>query len=241
MMKVPPEIVFRGVESTQAIDDLITKEIAKLEQVCNYITSIRIAVERTQARHKTGNSYRLRIFVRIPDRREVKVERSSTAPRLPNARLVQQETQVEMEKEEDLKDVKLPKRSLGPRSGLRQPELPELIRGTFESARREIQSVMQKQAGDAKIPAQERSLAIVEKLFPDEGYGFLRTTEGEQLYFHKNSVLHNHWEHLAPGVAARYTAEMGKKGLQASTVELVNKPGAREMHGELHDLPRVAA
>jgi len=237
-MKIPPEIVFRGVDATPAIDDLITREISKLEQVCSYITSARIAVERTQGRHKTGNSYRLRIYIRIPDRREIKVERSSKAPRITTARIARMESQTELQEEPEI-NGKLPKRSLGPRSGLRQPELPELIRRTFETARREVQRVIQKQAGDVKIPAQEKSVAMVEKLFEEEDYGFLRTTEGEQLYFHRNSVLHNHWDHLNPGVAVRYSAEMGKKGLQATTVELVEKPGKREMHSELHDLPKV--
>jgi cold shock CspA family protein len=240
-MNVPPEIVFRGVDITPDLNDLITKEIARLEQVCDYISSARIAVERTQGRHKTGNSYRLRVDVRIPNHREIKVERSSTAPKITTARLAQMETQVDMQEAEEINGYKPPKLGPGRRSGLRQPELPELIRKTFDTARREVQRVIQKQAGDVKIPAQEKSLAIVEKLFPDENYGFMRTAGGEQIYFHRNSVLHNHWEHFAPGVAVRYTAEMGKKGLQASTVEMVNKPGAREMHNELHDLPRVVA
>jgi hypothetical protein len=33
--------------------------------------------------------------------------------------------------------------------------------------------------------------------------------------------------------------ELGEKGLQASTVEMVNKPGVAEMHNELHDLPTI--
>ena len=34
--------------------------------------------------------------------------------------------------------------------------------------------------------------------------------------------------------------KIGEKGLQASTVEVIQKPGRAEGHDELHDLPSVA-
>ena len=57
------------------------------------------------------------------------------------------------------------------------------------------------------------------------------------MYFHRNSVLHNHWERLSVGTGVRYEPQLGEKGMQASTVELVDKHGAAEAHGRLHDLP----
>jgi hypothetical protein len=43
-----PEIMFKGVNRTIYIDKLITRRIAKLEQVCNYIVSTRVTVEQIQ-------------------------------------------------------------------------------------------------------------------------------------------------------------------------------------------------
>lgn len=75
------------------------------------------------------------------------------------------------------------------------------------------------------------TLAIVARLFPDEGYGFLETQDGQEVYFHRNSVLHDDWEALTEGTTVRYAWEMGEKGPQASTLQIVDKPdGATTAH-----------
>ena len=79
--------------------------------------------------------------------------------------------------------------------------------------------------------------AVEEAIYPEQDYGFLRTVDGEQVYFHRNSVLHNHWERLSVGTSVRYEPQLGEKGMQASTVELVDKRGAAKTHGQLRDLP----
>jgi cold shock CspA family protein len=240
-MKIAPEIVFRGVTRDPFIDDIINKEIAKLEKVNDFIVSTRIAVEATQKSHRTGNAYRVRIDVRIPDHREIKVERSSGALKRTSERLAQMETTLALEERPESENTKNLVRNQGRKGGLKEMALPELIRKTFDSARREVKKIADKQAGQVKLPAQQQKLAMVEKIIPGEDYGFLRTLDGRQLYFHRNSVLHNHWERLTVGVAVRYTEELGKKGPQATTVEMVEKMGAVEEHGEMHELPSMAA
>ena len=42
------------------------------------------------------------------------------------------------------------------------------------------------------------------------------------------------------GTGVRFTEEPGEKGLQASSLEIVDKPGVSEMHAELHELPVLA-
>jgi cold shock CspA family protein len=46
----------------------------------------------------------------------------------------------------------------------------------------------------------------------------------EEVYFHRNSVLHGEFDRLAIGMGVRYTAEVGEKGLQATSVQIVDKP-----------------
>ena len=58
------------------------------------------------------------------------------------------------------------------------------------------------------------------KLFPDKGYGFLTGSDGQEIYFHKNSVLGVTFENLEIGMQVRYSAELGEKGLQATTVRI---------------------
>jgi cold shock CspA family protein len=69
-------------------------------------------------------------------------------------------------------------------------------------------------------------VAYVTKLFRDKGYGFIETFEGRELYFHRNSVLHNDFNRLDVGTGVRFVAAEGDDGPQASTIQIVDKPGA---------------
>lgn len=211
---------------TPYIEDLVTRGIAKLEQVCDFIVSASIAVEQEQKRHKTGNPYRMRIDIRMPDRREIVVARSSMPPKKTPDGLAQQQTRRALQGQPEPRRDHLIRRSPLRRRGLREEHLPALIRLTFEAARRELKKAVDKQRGEIKAHAQQQTQAVVERVFREQDFGFLRTLDGEQVYFHRNSVLHNHWERLTVGTGVRYTPELGEKGLQASTVEPVGKPGA---------------
>ncbi len=60
----------------------------------------------------------------------------------------------------------------------------------------------------------------VNSLFPKEGYGFIQTRDGRDIYFHRNSVLDGAFDRLSPGAEVRFSEEEGEKGPQASTVEM---------------------
>lgn len=77
------------------------------------------------------------------------------------------------------------------------------------------------------------------KLFPSEGYGFLKAMSGEEIYFHKNSVLHDDFGRLTVGTGVRFFLSQGQDGPQASTVQIVSKPGERA--GKSRDTKETAA
>jgi cold shock CspA family protein/ribosome-associated translation inhibitor RaiA len=104
--------------------------------------------------------------------------------------------------------------------------LNRVLGDAFDAARRILREHMQRQRGDVKAPAEEETTALVVRLFPSEGYGFLKTLEGEEIYFHKNSVLHHDFDRLEIGTMVRYAGELGENGLQASSVQIIDKPGA---------------
>lgn len=107
-------------------------------------------------------------------------------------------------------------------------ELPSVIRNAFDAARRKLKRIIEKQRGEVKAhPVQEEAMAIVVRLFREDGYGFLKTLDGRDLYFHENSVLQNDFDRLEIGTGVRYEEEEGDDGPQASTVRIVDKPGAR--------------
>lgn len=231
-MQIPPEIVIKNIDTTPSIDKLLSRGITRLEKACNYIISTRLSLEQEQGRHRKGNPYRMRIDIRIPDRADIVVQRSSKTSQKPlEGRLHTQS----LKDEPSLKETQLLASSPAGRRAAREELLPELIRRTFDSARRELEKVVDRQRGDVKTSAHRENEAIVEKIFREQQYGFLGTMDGQQIYFHKNSVLHKHWENLSVGTMVRYTSELGEKGIQASTVEPLHKPGAVEMHGQLHD------
>ena len=65
----------------------------------------------------------------------------------------------------------------------------------------EYEDYARRQRGDVK--AHEEALrACVSKLFPEDGYGFLETPDGREIYFHRRSVLHPGFDRLAIGTAS---------------------------------------
>lgn len=109
-----------------------------------------------------------------------------------------------------------------------QPEpLPQLIHDAFDTARRQLQDTLARQRGEVKTHPQQEKIGYVIRLFPDDDYGFLRTIEGREVYFHRHSVLNDDFDRIEIGTGMRFSAELGDESLQAATVEIVDKPGVR--------------
>src|ERR1043165_2708201 len=77
-MQVPLTMTFRKVRKTAAVENLIRQQAAKLERVCSYLVSCRIAIEKPQEHQRTGNPFRVRIDVTVPPEHELVVVRDST-------------------------------------------------------------------------------------------------------------------------------------------------------------------
>lgn len=75
-MKVPLEITYRDVDKTDAIESLVHEKVAKLEEVCNYISSCHIAIEKIHDRPRSGSPYRVRIDMTVPPGHELVAERN---------------------------------------------------------------------------------------------------------------------------------------------------------------------
>jgi cold shock CspA family protein len=101
----------------------------------------------------------------------------------------------------------------------RQPrdDLLTAVQDAFDAAGRRLQDYARRQRGDVKRRAAP-ARAVVRRLFPYEGYGFLETPDGREVYFHRNSVVAAGFDALREGSAVRYVEEMGAEGPQASTV-----------------------
>lgn len=185
-MKVPLEIAFKGIRNTDELDALIREEAAKLERVCDYISSCRVIVEMRQKHQTVGNPYRVRIDMTVPPGHELVVKRE-------------------------------------PSQGDMHDPVEIVIKNVFVSAVRQLRKLVEQQRGDTKVHPEQQVMAVVNRIFPDQEYGFLKTVDTQQdIYFHKNSVLHHDFDRLMVGTGVRFTAQEGEQGLQATAVQIVD-------------------
>ena len=105
--------------------------------------------------------------------------------------------------------------------------LEVVLRNAFDTAYHQLNELIRKQRRDVKKHPDQETMGFVDKIFPEQDYGFIKTIDGLDVYFHRNSVLHGDFDRLSVGTGVRYVEEEGEKGLQASTVEIVDKPGVR--------------
>lgn len=114
-----------------------------------------------------------------------------------------------------------------PNENAMHDNLGTVLRDAFDALQRQVKGIVQRQHDRVKVHPQQEASAVVLELEDGEGYGFLETVDGRRIYFHRNSVLHNDFERLEIGTGVRFMEEMGESGPQATTVQIVDKPGAR--------------
>jgi cold shock CspA family protein/ribosome-associated translation inhibitor RaiA len=96
------------------------------------------------------------------------------------------------------------------------------VRDAFDSARRQLEDYVRRRRGCVKT-LETAPHARISKLIPEEGYGFLATPDGREIYFHRHSVLEDEFDRLEVGTEVTFVEEEGKKGPQASTVRPVGR------------------
>lgn len=121
-------------------------------------------------------------------------------------------------------------------------QLRPIIRNAFEAMEKQLKKQTAKRSGQVKYGNDETvpPVATVVRLFDDKGYGFLKNMSGEELYFHRNSVLHDGFSRITVGTRVRFEPEEGEEGLQASTVQIIDKPGVGGSEDESENLDMPA-
>jgi len=104
-----------------------------------------------------------------------------------------------------------------PRESRVHEDLVAAVHAAFSEVRRQLEDRVRRLDHRVKtrLPPPR---ARVARVFPEEGYGFLRTPEGREIYFHERSVVGGGFDRLEVGVSVRYAEEMGREGPQASSV-----------------------
>lgn len=96
-------------------------------------------------------------------------------------------------------------------------ELPVALTAAFAAMERQLEDYDRKQRGEVKHPDVDR-VGRVREVFRSEGYGFIETEEGRQVYFHENDVREGSFEQLEKGTPVAFAEESGEEGPQASAV-----------------------
>ncbi len=91
------------------------------------------------------------------------------------------------------------------------------IKAAFRGAQRQVEDHLRRLDSRVKehaLPA----VAAVARILPEDGYGFLGTPDGREIYFHEHSVVRGDFRRLSVGSEVRFVEEAGDEGPQASTV-----------------------
>ncbi len=196
---------------SEVVEAHIRVAAQKLDEFCDEIMGCRVLVEIPHQHHRKRKLYHVRIDVTVPGA-EFAIKR---APRLVTdrpSRFRKAPEDVELEESRELSKYAA------------HDEIQLSIRDAFDAARRKLQDYARRRRGVLKLH-EGSPHARVTKLFPDEGFGFLETADGREIYFHKNSVLDSGFSGLKIGTEVHFVEEPGEKGPQASTVTPVTHHG----------------
>jgi len=196
---------------SEVVEAHIRVAAQKLDEFCDEIMGCRVLVETPHQHHRKGKLYHVRIDLTVPGA-EFVIKR---APRLVTdrpSRFRKAPEDVELEESRELSKYAA------------HDEIQLSIRDAFDAARRKLQDYARRRRGVLKLH-EGSPHARVTKLFPDEGFGFLETADGREIYFHQNSVLDSGFNGLKIGTEVHFVEELGEKGPQASTVTPVSHHG----------------
>jgi len=104
-----------------------------------------------------------------------------------------------------------------PRRTRTHADLYLAVKTAFREVRRQLQDHVRCLDGRVKAHLSPAQGAVV-RIFPKDGFGFLATADGREIYFHQRSVLRGGFGRLRVGSAVRFVEEAGEEGPQASTV-----------------------
>jgi ribosomal subunit interface protein len=94
------------------------------------------------------------------------------------------------------------------------------VRDAFDAAVRMLEEHAQRRHGDVKAHATPPTGRII-RIFPDSDYGFIKTSDDREIYFHRNSVLDDvDFKQLKFGTEVTFIEEQGKEGPQAARVAI---------------------
>ncbi len=91
------------------------------------------------------------------------------------------------------------------------------LRDAFDAAKRQLEEIVRLKRGDVKVHEVPQH-GTVARLLPEEGYGFIATADGRELYFSRENVAYPTFDELAAGTEVQFLEEIAEEGPQAKRV-----------------------
>src|SRR5436309_6779557 len=70
-MQLPVNITYRGLNKTDAIEQIVRDKATRLDKFCDHISRCDVAIEQPNHAHQKGNPFRVRIDVTVPPGHEL--------------------------------------------------------------------------------------------------------------------------------------------------------------------------
>jgi cold shock CspA family protein/ribosome-associated translation inhibitor RaiA len=104
------------------------------------------------------------------------------------------------------------------------------LRDSFNAVRRQLEDHVRHLRG-AEKPHTPRAMGRVTQIFPLQGYGFLETPDGREIYFHQHALSEKDFRMVDVGSTVHFSEEEGDEGPQAAHVQLVHPHSHAARHG----------
>jgi cold shock CspA family protein len=102
------------------------------------------------------------------------------------------------------------------------------LRDAFLAARRRLEDHVRRLRGAEKAHA-PRARGRITQIFPLQGYGFIVTPDGREVYFHRHAISDQDFRMADVGSPVLFTEEEGDQGPQAAAVHL-ERPHSHALH-----------
>lgn len=184
-MQYDPQITFREIDPSPAIEARIREKIIELEKFHPRITGCSVVVRAPHRSGQKGRTYDIRIRLEIPGT-ELVISRDSGIDHA-------------------------------------HEDVYVAIRDSFSEARRRLEDQVRLQSSHRNKAHPAIEHGHVDRLFPGEGYGFIRTEGDEDIYFQSDSLTGNAWSALRVETPVRFKRQDGEKGPFAVHVTPIRK------------------
>ena len=116
-------------------------------------------------------------------------------------------------------DVRVPGHAEVVSNRMHDEDVYVALRDAFGSVTRQLEEVVREKRGDVKSHEAPQHGRIA-RISVDEGIGIIQTSDGRELYFSRENVVHPAFERLEVGASVQFIEASGGEGLQAKRVSI---------------------